>query len=180
MSLLSRELTALEIAELERLANARSAEHRLVERARMVLAANRSRHICDVVRALQVDKDTIRMWGERYIEEGFEGLHDRPRSGHPVKYGPEERATVIACALTPPSEFGLPFGEWTLVRLADYLKSHKGLPMSPARVGVVLREEGLHWQRQEKWLTYRATLDEDFVEKRGPLSGHTPKRQPTV
>ena len=180
MSLLSRQLTSLEQGELEKLAASRSAEYRLVERAKMVLAASRSAHICDVVRALNADKDTIRMWSERYLKEGLDGLRDRPRSGHPRKYTPEERAWVVASALSAPSELGLPYGEWTLERLAAYLKEHKGIPMSPARVGVVLREEGLRWQRQERWLGYKAVIDEEFVQKRGTSSGHTPKRHPVA
>lgn len=173
MSLLSRTLTEEEITALEKLASSRTAEHRLVERARIVLGASRMRHMCDAVRALGVDKRTIRLWSRRFCEEGLVGLQDRGRSGHPRTYNEEARALVVQTALTSPREFGLPFGEWTLERLAAYLEVKKNLPMSPARIGVVLREEGLRWKEQEKWLSSKAVIDPTFVEKRGPLSGHT-------
>ena len=177
MSLLPRELTKKGIEVLERLEGSRTAERRLVDRARIVLASNRSRHICDVVRALGFDKDTIRLWGQRFCQEGIEGLRDRPRSGHPRVYTAEDRATVVATSLTNPRDCGLPFGEWTLERLAGYLADEKDLPMSPTRVGVVLREEGLRWKQQEQWLTSKAVLDPDFAQKRGSSSGHTQIRQ---
>ena len=179
MSLLTRDLSEVERVELERLSGSRTAERRLVDRARIILAASRVRHVCDVARAVGFDKHTVRMWVKRFSEEGLEGLQDRPRSGHPRKYTAEDRSLVVATALTNPAELGLHFGEWSLERLAHYLNAAHSLPISPARVGVVLREEGLRWKEQEKWLSTKAAIDPAFVEKRGPLSEHTQARHPT-
>jgi transposase len=170
-----RELTDDERKELERLANSRTEQARLVQRAQIVLGcANRERPAHLAVR-LGVTPATIYQWLHRFNAQGIPGLADRPRSGHPPTYTPEQKAEVIAAALTKPDKLGLPFGSWTLDRLQTYLNEQKKIPIKRSRIDEILVAEGLRWRKQETWFGER--VDPQFAEKRGSLKSSTRLRR---
>src|SRR3954469_6587188 len=166
-----REPTADERRTLEQLAASRTAQARLVERARLLLAIADGRRPSQVARDLGVSKPTVYTWIHRFNDRGLGGLEDRPRAGRPPTYTAEQRAEVVAAALTDPKGLGLPFGCWTLDRLQAYLNEQKGLAIKRSRIDEILTEEGLRWRKQETWFGER--VDPAFAEKRGPSNGST-------
>src|SRR3954468_10136970 len=170
-----RGLTPEERQGLEQLAASRTAQARFVERARLLLAIADGHRPSQVARDLGVCRPTVYTWIRRFNERGLQGLEDRPRSGRPHTYTAEQRAEVIAAALSDPKGLGLPFGCWTLDRLRDYLNEQKGIPIKRSRIGEILVDEGLKWRHQETWFGER--VDPDFAEKRGSSSGSTPTRR---
>src|SRR4051794_27959821 len=171
-----RELTAEERAELERLARSRTEEARLVQRAQLVLGlADRDRP-AQLARRLGVTPATVYEWPHRFNAEGVAGLTDRHRPGRPPTYTAEQKAEVIAAALTQPDTLGLPSASWTLDRLAAYLAEHKGIPIKRSRVDEILVAEGLRWRKQETWFGER--VDPEFAAKRG-RSRRSTRARPT-
>src|SRR3954447_608206 len=170
-----RGLTPEERQGLEQLAASRTAQARFVERARLLLAIADGHRPSQVARDLGVCRPTVYTWIRRFNERGFHGLEDRPRSGRPHTYTAEQRAEVVAAALTDPNRLGLPFGCWTLDRLRAYLDEQKGIPIRRSRIGEILVDEGLRWRHQETWFGER--VDPDFAEKRGSSSGSTLTRR---
>ncbi len=118
-----------------------------------------------------MDDQTVRLWLNRFNAHGVAGLADAPRRGRPPIYTPDEVGEVIAASLTKPDDLGLPFGCWTLDRLAAYLQETKGVAIGRTRVGEILRTEGLRWWQEETWFGER--VDPDFVQKRGRSSPST-------
>src|SRR5258706_12205794 len=112
-----RALTAEEHATLNTLTRSRAAPARLVERARIVQAAARGETTTAIVASQGCSRPTVYAWIRRFNDQGVRGLEERPRSGRPHTYTPEQRAEVIATALTDPKTLGLPFAAWTLDRL---------------------------------------------------------------
>ena len=161
-----RELTAEETAAIKRLAHARTAAARAVERATIIWLASQGERVAAIARRLGLTEATVRQWLKRFNQEGLAGLADRPRSGAPPTYSPTQVGEVLAASLTNPSKLGLPFGCWTLDRLEAYLNEEVGLPIKRSRIGELLRAEGLHWYQQETWFGER--VDPAFAEKRGP------------
>jgi transposase len=170
-----RELTAEERQALEQLAASRTAQARFVERARILLAGADGRPPSQIAKHLGVSRPTVYTWIHRFNERGLGGLEDRPRAGRPHTYTAEQRAEVIAAALTDPKSLSLPFGCWTLDRLRAYLHEQKGIGIKRSRIGELLVDEGLKWRHQETWFGER--VDPDFAEKRGSSSGSTPTRR---
>jgi transposase len=170
-----REVPDEERAEVERLAHSRTAEAREVERARIIAAALHGGSVLAIAADLRLGDESVRRWIKRFNAEGLAGLKDRPRSGAPPTYSPQEVAEVVAAALTPPQELELPFASWTLDRLAAYLHEQKGIAIKRSRIDEILRAEGLRWRKHESWFGER--VDPDFAEKRGRSRPSTPRRR---
>src|SRR3954453_16077569 len=170
-----RELAPEERQALEHLASSRTAQARFVERAQLLLAIAAGRRPSQGAKDLGISRPTVYTWIHRFNERGLHGLEDQPRAGRPPTYTAEQRAEVIAAALTAPKDLGLPFGSWTLDRLQVYLNEQKGIPIKRSRIDEILLAEGLRWRHQETWFGER--VDPDFAEKRGPSSGSTRRRR---
>ncbi len=174
MALKLRDLSEDEQIALKKLARSRTASTRLVERARIILLASRTLRVPAIAEELKLTQTTVRTWLTRFNADGFAGLSDRERSGRPATYTPEEIAEVVAASLTPPQKLGLPFGSWTIDRLAAYLNEEKSIAISRSRISELLIAEGLRWRAQETWFGER--VDPQFAEKRGALRRSTPGR----
>lgn len=184
MAIRLRALTEEERQEIERLAQARTAPARAVERARIIRAAAQGQRVSVIAQHLRVGADTARLWIKRFNAQGLGGLADAPRSGHPPTYTAEQVGEVLAASLTKPTELGLPFASWTLDRLAAYLNEERGIPIKRSRIDDLLLAEGLRWRTQEGWFGERAgrqterdePVDPAFAQKRGRSSRSTRRR----
>jgi len=59
------------------------------------------------------------------IIEMLKRVKDLPRSGKPCRISLSQKKQIVALACRSPSEYGLPFTEWTSSRLAEVAKSEK-------------------------------------------------------
>lgn len=175
MALHLRPLTDEEHQRLTHLSQSRTAAVRDVERARIILQASHGQRVPAIARALGFCEPTVRLWINRFNEQGIAGLADAPHRGRPATYTQEQVGLVVATALTDPQTLGQSFACWTFARLAIYLQETQGLAMSRSRIHEVLQREGLRWRTHETWFGQR--VDPEFAVKRGPLSGSTPPPQ---
>ena len=170
-----RPLTADERTKLERLARSRTEEARLVVRAKIVLGLATGERPYQVADRVGVGRAAAYEWLHRFNAEGLKGLTDHPRPGRPHTYTPEQRAEVIAAALTDPQSLGLPFASWTLDRLQAYLSEHKGVGIKRTRIDEILVAEGLRWRKQETWFSEK--VDPAFAQKKRRSRLSTPPRR---
>jgi transposase len=172
-----RALTDDERKELERLSRSRTEEARLVVRAKIVLELADDERPYRVADRVGVGRAAAYEWLHRFNAEGLKGLTDHPRPGRPHTYTTEQRAEVIAAALTKPEDLGLPFASWTLDRLQAYLSEQKGIGIKRTRIDEILIAEGLRWRKQETWIGQK--VDPEFAAKRGRSRNSTPPRPKT-
>jgi transposase len=66
----------------------RTAEHRVVLRAQIVLAAADGEENLSIADRLEVAPNTVIKWRKRFFDEGVDGLADRQRSGRPRSFSP--------------------------------------------------------------------------------------------
>src|SRR5687768_18235872 len=118
-----RDLTADEFATVKRLAHSHTAPARSGQRAQIIWRASCGESAAAIAARLNLDGETVRKRIRRFNADGLDALKDRHRSGRPPTYTPEQTATVISTALTKAQTLGLPFGAWTLDRLAPYLRA---------------------------------------------------------
>ncbi len=160
-----REVTGEERQAVKRLAHARTAPARAVERAQVVQAALEGATVEDIAVQLGLARNTVYLWLHRFEARGLAGLADQPRGGRPPTYSREQVGEMVAPAPTDPQTLDLPFQSWTLDRLVTYLSEHKGIAMQRSRLNEVLLTEGLRWRKQERWVGER--VGPGFAQKRG-------------
>jgi transposase len=163
-----RDLPTEERSAIERLAHSRTAPARLVERARVVVAALQGEGVSAIAERVQSTPATVYLWLHRFDNGGLSGLEDKPRTGRPSTYSREQVGVVVATVLTDPQTLGLAFTCWTLDRLAAYLAEQQGITMKRSRIDELLIAQGLRWRTQETW--FGARVDPDFAEQRGPAN----------
>ena len=133
---------------LEKWANARATERRLVDRARIVLLAAEARPATEIAERVGCSLPTVKTWRARYERDGLEGLRDRPKTGRPLTHRPEVRAKLIALACTRPPDAaeGVRRERWTYAELAE------AVGMSESQAHAILAGADLRPHLTERWV----------------------------
>jgi hypothetical protein len=76
-------LTPGQQATLQSWLRAGTTELRMARRAAYVLARADGLAVCQIARDMQTVPRQVRLWCNRFVAKGFEGLRDRPRPGRP-------------------------------------------------------------------------------------------------
>jgi transposase len=158
-------VSAEERRELERIVRSRTAERRMVERARIVLAAAEGRSAARIAREVGCSEPTAKKWRRRFEAEGVAGLRDAPRPGRPLVHGPETRARLIALACTRPgaSKAGLRRERWTHRELGEQVG------MSESQAHAILRAAEIKPHLLEQWVM--SELGPDFDAQAAEVCG---------
>jgi predicted ArsR family transcriptional regulator len=82
------ELTGEARAALEALTRRTTVAVGLARRARIVLLAAEGVRLERIARQVDVDRNVVRTWVDRYRSGGLAALQDRPRSGRPRTFSP--------------------------------------------------------------------------------------------
>ncbi|WSF47167.1 helix-turn-helix domain-containing protein [Streptomyces canus] len=133
-------------------------------RAQMVLLSAQGMHVAKIAEVTFTSADRVRDVIHNFNADGFESLYPKYKGGRPRTFTLPERRDIKKIAKSKPAEHGLPFSTWSLAKLADFLVaegvvddiSHEGLR-------VLLREEGVSFQRIKTWKTSR---DPDYAAKK--------------
>ena len=165
MAIRLRALTDEEQKTITRWSRSRTEPARRVERATIIRLASEGLGVPQVAGELGLCEAAVRKWIKQFNASGLAGLEDAPRSGAPPRYTAEVTGQIVATALTPPAQLGLPFASWTYERLARYLAEQRQVRMKKTRIFEILQAEGLRWRQQETWFGER--VDPDFAKKRG-------------
>jgi transposase len=150
---------------LERWANARAAERRLVDRARIVLLAGEGRPASEIAERVGCSLPTVKTWRSRYERDGLDGLHDRPKSGRPLTHDQEVRAKLIALACTrpPDTDEGVRRERFTHAELAAQVG------MSESQAHAILRAVDIRPHLTEQWVM--SELGDDFDARAAEVCG---------
>lgn len=144
---------------LIRWANSRTLPKQTVDRAKMILDSGEGKPVNQIAQEFQTYPNKIIHWRKRYVEEGLKGLQDKPRSGRPARYDETFRNNILQLlGKTPPK--GL--AAWDGPALA------KELDVPVDAVWKILRNEGIHLQRQRSWCI---STDKDFASKAADIVG---------
>jgi transposase len=146
-------------------ANARAAERRLVDRARIVLLAGEGRPASEIAARVGCSLPTVKTWRSRYACDGLDGLRDLPKTGRPLTHGSEVRAKLIALACTRPPDTteGARRERWTHRELAAEVG------MSESQAHAILREADIRPHLTEQWVM--SELGEDFDAQAAEVCG---------
>jgi len=167
-----RSLTTEEDTEIRRLAASRKVTHRLVQRAKVIVAMLDDPKL-HATQAGQLAGFSGRQsgvsWVKRFNAEGLTGLEDKPKAGRPPTHDQSVRSALISLAKQKPNTLGYPFELWTLERLQTAFKERHGVHLSDSTIWEWVEAEGFKWKRQQSWFHEAEKHDPEFVEKRGAL-----------
>jgi transposase len=92
------------------------AKARTFQRASALLQLQAGHTLLHVAETLQVSRQSVARWRDRYRQAGLQALDEKPRSGRPVRLDGKQRARITALACSTPPEGR---ARWTLRLLAD-------------------------------------------------------------
>ena len=147
-------LSAKERATLTKWSRGRSTPARLVQRAKIILAAAEGRQNKDIAAELGCTKRTVGIWRNRFAAEGIAGIEqDAPRPGRRAVVREEKEAEIIRKTTqeTPPHAT-----QWSVRTMA------KAMGVSKDTVRRVWRDNGLKPHRTK---SFKVSNDPNFVEK---------------
>ena len=133
-------------------------------RAQMVLLSAQGMNVRAIAKVAFTSEDRVRDVIRNFNADGFGSLYPRYKGGRPPKFTLGQRREIKKIAKSKPAEHDLPFSAWSLSKLAEFLVaegvvddiSHEGLR-------VLLREEGVTFQRLKTWKTSK---DPDYAVKK--------------
>jgi len=156
-------LSSTEQAILSARASSARAQHRMVIRAMIVLAAAQGHSNAAIATDLGMHIDTVRKWRRRFTQHGVEGLADRARSGRPPEFTPVQVAEVKALACTLPAETGVPLSRWSSTELAaEAVQRGLAQTISASTVRRWLNADAIKPWQHRSWIFPR---DPDFATK---------------
>lgn len=142
-------------AILEQWVRARTTSHRVVERARIVLASADGHGGDAICAMLGVSRPTVSRWLDRYDAQGATGLEaDRPRSGRPRQITAADEAAIVDATLRTPAPDG--GTHWSTRLMAAQVGVHQ------TTVARIWRAHGLKPHLVE---TFKVSTDPEFVAK---------------
>jgi len=153
-------LSEAEQETLQSWLRAGTSEQRMVERARIVLAAAAGEGTNEIARALGTRPARVSKWRTRFARERLAGLVDEPRPGAPRVYDEGTERRVLA-ALDEPPPAGQP--TWTGSLLAGHLGD-----VSADQVWRTLRRHGISLRRRRSWCI---STDPEFAAKAADIIG---------
>lgn len=137
-----------------------TSEQRMVERARMILAAAEGIGTNAIARELGTRAARVAKWRTRFARDRLVGLADAPRPGARPRYDEATERRILAALDTPP-----PAGHatWTGTLLAAALGD-----LSADQVWRTLRRHGISLRRRRSWCI---STDPEFAAKAADVIG---------
>jgi putative transposase len=145
-------LSSAEKEALEKLVNGHKTAQQIALRARIILAAEQGQSNSQIVRALQVSMNTVRLWRSRWVLfepvplselSAQERLEDAPRPGAPGRITADQRCQIEQLACESPEKSGRPISHWTNQEIADEIMKQGIVDTISARhAGRLLKRSG--------------------------------------
>ena len=134
-------------------ANSRTLPHALVQRARIILAADSGQTNIKIAKEVQLSRENVGKWRKRYAKYGLPGIYDQLRTGRPRTIDDEQIAKVISATINRKPEEET---HWSTRSLAE----QTGL--SKSTIQRVWKAFGLQPHRQKY---FKLSNDPFFIEK---------------
>ena len=140
-------LTPAERADLDRRLRAGTTPHQVHDRLRMIAAVADGATVPQAARTLGHHPQTVRKFVKRFLAEGVAGLDDRPRSGRPARL---TEADLLAVEERLDADAASGARTWTVGQVAGWLTETRGVTVTPAHLGEVLRRRDFRWKRTKR------------------------------
>jgi transposase len=167
MSITVREISNEEGNQLKRILRL-SSDSFQVKRVQVILASAQCMRVPEITRSFGFSCDYVRYVIHGFNEKGYEVFKSKYENcGSSPKFSDEERQIIIDTALSKPRDLGLPFTEWSLPKLKEYIIGNTDIGyISHETIRRILRENGIKYRRTKTW---KDSNDPDFEIKKTKL-----------
>jgi transposase len=153
-------LTGEEEQILREWTRAGTSEHRLVERAKVILLLHQGVANLEIARQLNTRPARVSKWRQRFAKRRLDGLRDADRKGRPSVYNEATDKRVLALLDEPPPKG---YGTWSGPLLAEALGD-----VSDDQIWRILRKYGIYLERRRSWCI---STDPEFGPKAADIVG---------
>ena len=171
-----RDLTRHESRRLSRgLKESKNATY--LRRLQVVAFSGQGMRAKEIAERLYFHEEYVRELIRRFNEGSLDSLKPGKSSGRPPEHTAEEISLIVEVASARPRLLGLPFGVWSLRKLADHVVK-EGLVRKTSRSSLqrILKENGITFQRTKTW---KESHDPEFESKKNASSVSTRRRRRT-
>lgn len=140
--------------ELLSISRSSKSEHRIVERAKIILMLSENKPYSTIKAQLNTNDTKISKWKRRFIEKGIEGLKDKQRKGKEPIYSDYDKVRVTKLACSKPEEG---YTNWSQKRIGEKLG------LSQSTVSRILKSSKLQPHKTEYWCG--KSTDPEFEDK---------------
>jgi len=145
--------------QLQSISRKNTSTHSLVQRAQIILLAEKSQENLEVARSLNISARKVSQWTHRYKDLKAQGksiierLSDAQRSGKPATITAHQMCQLVALACDNPENHGRPISHWTQPELAnEAIKQGVFNSISSRHVGRLLSRLELRPHKNQYWL----------------------------
>ena len=141
-----------EKASLQQLSKRHHVSQQVAKRARIVLAAAEGKSNSQIRREMNISRDMVRHWRQRWVDlqpisladlSVEERLEDLPRPGAPATITADQVCQIQQMACERPEESGRPITHWTNRELADEVMKRGIIKQISPRHAARLLKKGL-------------------------------------
>jgi transposase len=91
-------------------------------RAQMIWLSSEGYSVAEIADISQQSDDTVRRWLQRFLDQGWRGLLEAPRSGRPAAISPAVEQFLAECLQGSPRDFRIARPTWTTALLAQVVR----------------------------------------------------------
>lgn len=125
----------------------------MAQRYRVIALVYAGLSVRATARRLACAKETAYRWVGEFNRFGFRHFSRSSNPGGRPSQLTKRQLTLLAhIAQKRPTDVGLPFTNWSMTKLQDYLVKRRGFPkVSPEWLRRLLRRANISWQRTKTW-----------------------------
>ena len=138
---------------------------RIYERYRVIDIATRGFTVPQIAERSGMHFTGIYDWISRFNKDAFKGFDNPPNpNGRPTSLTSKQIREMIKIALSRPTDLQLPYTQWSVSKLRNYLLKQGLFPdLSNEWIRRLLRREGISLQHTKTW---KESPDPDFEVKK--------------
>lgn len=152
--------------EKERLTRLRlNSKSNMSERAYYVLLLNAGKSIPTIAKQLKRNIRTVRLWVNRYIEQGISGFKIKKQPGRPAKKAPLLETHLKELLKRTPQSYGYQEAGWQLNLLRHWFEVHQGLQVCDNTLTKALHKLGFVYKRFSKTIPKNSPSKQDKKDR---------------
>jgi len=140
-------------------------------RAQMVLLSSDGYSVAEIAGITHQSDDTVRHWLRRFLDHGWRGLLEAPRSGRPAAITPAVEQFLHECLQGTPRDFRISRPSWTTNLLAQVVRRRLKLKVTGECIRQHLERIAGVCRRPTWTVKHLARLKPGYAQKKAGLPG---------